>query len=300
MTDAATTTAAKLLRWQIGDVTITRLPECLSKMAGTDFLPAATPEGLARHPWLVPDFATAEGDVLMSVHALAVEAPGIKLIVDTCYGEGKELAFAAALDFQGDFLANLAEIGFGRDEVDYVLCTHLHLDHVGWNTMRENGRWVPTFPRARYLFGRTEYDHWSHNASPDDPLDPQTVMRESVAPVIDAGLADFVETNHRLSPELRLIPTTGHTPGHVSLVIESQGERAVITGDMIHHPCQIPNPGWALPFDTDSSEAVATRERMLADWEASDTLVIGTHFNAPTAGHIATENGERRFICDKH
>ena len=298
MTDAATTTSAKLLSWRIGDVTITRLPECLSTMLGTDFLPDATRENLARHPWLTPDFATPDGHVLMSVHALAVDAPGMKLIVDTCYGDGKAMAFNAALDFQGDFLAGLAAIGFARDAVDYVLCTHLHPDHVGWNTIKQDGRWVPTFPNARYLIGRAEYEHWTGYENPDDPLHTRTVLEESVRPVIDARLADFVETDHRLSPELRLIPTTGHTPGHVSLVIESRGERAVITGDMIHHPCQIPNPGWALPFDSDSTAAVATRERMLADWEASNTLVIGTHFNPPTAGHIATESGERRLICD--
>ena len=295
MIDAATTTGTKLLRWQVGDVTITRLPECLSTMLGTDFLLDATPEGLARHPWLVPDFATADGHVLMSVHALAVEAPGMKLIVDTCYGEGKELAFAAALDFQGDFLAGLAAIGFARDEVDYVLCPHLHLDHVGWNTIKEDGRWVPTFPKARYLFGRTEYDHWSRNARPDDPLDPQTVLRESVAPVIDAGLADFVDTNHRLSPELRLIPTTGHTPGHVSLVIESHGERAVITGDMIHHPCQIARPDWSSAADVDPDRSRVTRRAFLQGCADRPVLVIGTHFAAPTAGRIVRDGDAYRL-----
>ena len=294
MTDAATIDETKLLRWQVGDVTITRLPECSIAIAGSDFLPDATPEGLARHPWLVPNFATEDGRVYLSFHALAVEAPGLKLIVDTCFGEGKAGPTMEGLESAGDFLAGLTAIGFGRDEVDAVLCTHLHLDHVGWNTIKEDGRWVPTFPKARYLLGRTEYDHWS--GAEEDALGTQVVISESVQPVIDAGLVEFVATDHRISPELRLIPTTGHTPGHVSLVIESKGERAVITGDMIHHPCQIPNPGWALPFDSDGTQSTATRERMLADWEASNTLVIGTHFSAPTAGRIATKDGERRFV----
>ncbi len=296
MTDAATIDETKLLRWQIGDVTITRLPECSIAIAGSDFLPDATPEGLARHPWLVPNFATEDGRVYLSFHALAVEAPSLKLIVDTCFGEGKAGPTMEGLESAGDFLAGLNAIGFGRDEVDAVLCTHLHLDHVGWNTIREDGRWVPTFPKARYLFGRAEYDHWS--GAEEDALGTQLVISESVQPVIDAGLVEFVATDHRISPELRLIPTIGHTPGHVSLVIESKGERAVITGDMIHHPCQIPNPGWALPFDHDSKQSTTTREQMLADWEQSNTLVIGTHFSAPTAGRIQTESGERRFACD--
>src|SRR5689334_19544517 len=139
MTDAATTSGAKLLSWRIGDVTITRLPECLSTMLGTDFLPDATAENLARHPWLTPDFATADGRVVLSVHALTVDSPGMKLIVDACYGDGKAMAFNAALEFLGDFLAGLAAIGFDRDVVDYVLCTHLHPDHVGWNTIKQDG-----------------------------------------------------------------------------------------------------------------------------------------------------------------
>jgi glyoxylase-like metal-dependent hydrolase (beta-lactamase superfamily II) len=297
MSDAATATKAPiLLQWRVGDVTITRLPECSIAIPGVNFLPDATPEGLARHPWLAPDFASAEGEVYLSFHALAVETPGMKLIVDTCFGEGKAGPTMDGLVSAGDFLAGLAAIGFGRDEVDCVLCTHLHLDHVGWNTIKQDGRWVPTFPNARYLIGRTEFDHWT--SAGEDELGTQVVISESVKPVIDAGLVDFVAMDHRLSPELRLVPTTGHTPGHVSLVIESRGERAVITGDMIHHPCQIPNPGWALPFDFDPGESTATRERMLADWEASQALVIGTHFSAPTAGRITTENGSRRFVCD--
>jgi len=227
-----------------------------------------------------------------------VRTPRWTAIVDTCCGNHKHRPRVPLWnDLNQPYLENMRALGVAPEEVDFVMCTHLHVDHVGWNTRLLDGRWVPTFPNARYLFGRVEYDFWSQSGEHQDLHTGAIVMRESVSPVIEAGLADFVETDHRLSPELRLIPTTGHTPGHVSLVIESRGERAVITGDMIHHPCQIPNPGWALPFDSDSTAAVATRERMLADWEASNTLVIGTHFNPPFTGPSPTENGERCLIC---
>jgi glyoxylase-like metal-dependent hydrolase (beta-lactamase superfamily II) len=296
---AAVVEAGNLLRWRIGEVTVTRVPEVEMRVPVAHFIPDGTPEALARHPWLVPDFATPEGVLRLSIHGLAIEAPGLRVLVDPCFGEGKTMpAYELVLDGQSDFLAGLASIGFTRDSVDVVLCTHLHIDHVGWNTMLEDGRWVPTFPNARYLFGRVEYEFWSQGGAHQDLHTGPTVMRESVLPVVAAGLADFVETDHRLSPQLRLVPSIGHSPGHASLMIESRGERAVITGDMMHHPCQIPHADWGMPFDADPAQTVATRERLLAEWEASGILVIGTHFAAPTAGHIGREDGGmRRLVC---
>ena len=291
MTDAATIDETKLLRWKIGDVTITRLPECSIVIPGADFLPDATPEGLARHPWLVPDFATAEGEVYLSFHALAVEAPGMKLIVDTCFGEGKAGPTMDGLKSAGDFLAGLTAIGFGRDEVDAVLCTHLHLDHVGWNTIKQDDRWVPTFPKARYLIGRKELEHW--RAVPDD--EQQAILGDSVQPILDAGLAELVEMDHRISPEIRLLPSPGHTPGHVCVMIESEGRRAVITGDMTHHPCQLGHPDWSPFFDSDREASARMRAGLFAQWADDDILVIGTHYAGPTAGRISREGSAFRF-----
>ena len=296
---AAPAAIGSFLRWQVGDVTVTRVPEEEMRVAVEQFIPAGTAEDLRRHPWLIPDFATADGQLRLSIHALTIEAPGLRVVVDPCFGEGKTIpAYDMALDKQGDFLAGLGSVGFTRANVDVVLCTHLHIDHVGWNTMREGGRWVPTFPNARYLFARTEYDFWMREGAHQDLHTAAIVMRESVTPVVEAGLATFVETDHRLSPELRLVPTPGHSPGHASLLIESRGERAVITGDMMHHPCQIPHADWSMPFDADPAQTVATRERMLTEWEEDGILVIGTHFCAPTAGRIGRENGWRRFFVE--
>jgi glyoxylase-like metal-dependent hydrolase (beta-lactamase superfamily II) len=165
------------------------------------------------------------------------------------------------------------------------------VDHVGWNTMLQDGAWVPTFPNARYLIGKQELAHWSA----DDNAEQQVILGDSVKPILDAGLAELVEMDHRISPELRLTPSTGHTPGHVSVMIESKGESAVITGDMTHHPCQLAHPDWSPPFDTDPKAAAATRARMFAEWADKPILVIGTHYAGPTAGHVKRDGAAFRF-----
>lgn len=213
-----------MLSWKIGDVTVSRLVEIEIPVPYNEkysFLKEATPEALRAMPWLYPHFVTPEGALLLSIHALLVDAPGIKLVVDTCVGNDKARNLLRGQSLQTPFVKHLAEAGFGRDQVNAVVCTHLHVDHVGWNTMLEGGKWVPTFPKARYLIGRTEYEHWD---SADD--DEQTeILANSVKPIFDAGLAQMVEMDHRISPELRLMPSTGHTPGHVSVVISSMVKR---------------------------------------------------------------------------
>ena len=157
--------------------------------------------------------------------------------------------------------------------------------------MKVKDSWQPTFPNARYLLGRDEYDYWSKSESEDQ----MPVMEDSIAPIFEAGLVDLVETNHRISDEVRLVPTTGHTPGHVSVVIESTGEKALITGDMMHHPCQIARPHWTVSFDEDQEVAARCRVNVLKELADSPTLVIGTHFAAPTAGKVVSDKDGYRF-----
>jgi len=171
-----------------------------------------------------------------------------------------------------------------------VLCTHLHVDHVGWNTMLEGGRWVPTFPKARYLIGRHEYE-WMLTVDDDEQ---RTMLGDSIQPILDAGLIELVEMDHIVSPEIRLTPSIGHTPGHVSVLIESEGQRAVITGDMVHHPSQMAHLDWSFG-DNDKAAGVLTRSRLLAEWADQPILVIGTHFAAPTAGHIHRDGAAFKF-----
>ena len=283
-----------MLTWKVGAVTITRIVEMELPVAYDErrpFLKEAQPEALKATPWLYPHFVTEEGHLRLSIHALLVDAPGLRLVVDTCVGNDRPRKFIGGRPLATPFLEHLAEAGWSRDGVDAVVCTHLHVDHVGWNTMLEDGRWVPTFPKARYLIGRAEYDYWS--AEGDD--EQQVILSDSVRPVFDAGLADLVEMDHRLSAEIALMPTPGHTPGHVSVAIDSQGERAVITGDAMHHPCQIAHPDWSPPFDTDQTAAEVTRRALLEKVADQPILVIGTHFAAPTAGHVKRDGAAYRF-----
>src|SRR5947208_259235 len=271
-------------KWRIGRVTVTKIVE-LEVTGGSRFiLPQATYEEILPIGWLQPHFADERGRLKMSIHALVVETPERRIIVDTCLGNDKQnRRIPTWNNLQGPFLADLDKAGFERQSIDTVLCTHLHVDHVGWNTMLVDGKWVPTFPRARYLMGRIEFDHWRSQHERDDMA---AILADSVKPVQDAGLVDLVETDHRVSDEISLVPTIGHTPGHVSVRIRSGDEEALITGDFMHHPCQIARPHWSSTADSDPDQAQRTRERMLEELSERPVLVIGTHFAGATAGHI--------------
>src|SRR5207302_598411 len=228
----------------------------------------------------------------MSIHALVVETQSGKtgnprIIVDTCLGNDKENRRIPTWNrLQTGFLGDLAAAGYARETIDTVICTHLHVDHVGWNTMLVEGRWVPTFPEARYLMGRIEFAHWTSQREREDM---SAVLADSVKPVWEAGLVDLVETDHRICGEVSLVPSSGHTPGHVSVRIASQGEEALITGDFMHHPCQIAHPEWSSTADSDPVEARLTREHMLTQFADAPILVIGTHFAGRTAGHVVRD-----------
>jgi glyoxylase-like metal-dependent hydrolase (beta-lactamase superfamily II) len=281
------------LAWTIGAVTVTRIVE-LEAVGGSKFiLPQATREAAREIAWLAPHFADEDGRLKMSVHALVIVTPKRRIVVDTCIGNDKQREIPAWSHLQTRFLDDMEAAGFGRETIDTVLCTHLHVDHVGWNTMLVDGEWRPTFPNARYLMGRREFEYWRDeaDAAAGDPM----IFADSVKPVWDAGLVDLVETDHVVCDEVSLVPTLGHTPGHVSVRIASGGEEALITGDFIHHPCQLAHPEWASAADYDPAASTRTRESMFGDLAASPTLVIGTHFAAPTAGHVRRDGAVFRF-----
>jgi len=275
------------MKWRIGEVTVTKIVE-IEVTGGSRFiLPQATYEDVLPIAWLQPDFADERGRLKMSIHALVVEAPSHRIIVDTCLGNDKENRRIPTWNkLQTSFLADLAAAGYARETIDTVVCTHLHVDHVGWNTILVDGRWVPTFPKARYLMGRVEYAHWTSQLEREDIA---AVLADSVTPVRDGGLVDLVETDHRVCDEISLVPTAGHTPGHVSVRIASCGEKALITGDFMHHPCQIARPEWSSTADSDPLLARRTREQMLTRLAGTPTLVIGTHFAGRTAGHVVRD-----------
>lgn len=282
-----------MLTWRIGDVTVSKLIE-LEVTGGSRFLlPQATPEAIKPIAWLRPHFADENGRLTMSIHSFLVTTPTHRIIVDTCLGNDKQhRRIPHWNDRQGPFLADLAGAGFPVESIDTVLCTHLHVDHVGWNTMLRNGKWVPTFPKARYLMGRVEYEHWSGATSREDM---RFILADSVNPIVDAGLATLVETDHQVCDEISLIPTVGHTPGHVSVMIDSRGEQALITGDFMHHPCQIVHPEWDTLADSDPEQAIQTRRIMFERLAGTPVLVIGTHFAGATAGRIVRDGDGYRL-----
>ena len=266
--------------WQVGDVRVSRVVE-LEITGGTRFiLPDATRDACLPYGWMRPHFMDDAGNLVMSVHALVVDTGERRIVVDTCIGNDKERDIPAWSHLQTAFLADLEAAGYPPERIDTVLCTHLHVDHVGWNTKLVDGKWVPTFANARYLVGKDEWTYW------EDVESSRQVLADSVRPVIDAGLMDFVATDHRVCDEVWLEPTPGHTPGHVSVRISSAGQEALITGDCIHHPCQMTRTDWCSSADTDQAQARGTRESLLERCADSNLLVIGTHFATPTAGYV--------------
>ncbi|HKP58486.1 MAG TPA: MBL fold metallo-hydrolase [Polyangiales bacterium] len=283
-----------MLKWSVGDVTITRVLEFELPVAYSEkrpFVVEARPEALREMPWLYDHFVTADGHLMLAVQALLIDAPGLRLIVDTCVGNDKPRRMTGKTALQTNFLELLGAAGCPPESVQAVVCTHLHVDHVGWNTRLQDGKWVPTFPNARYLLGRAEYEHfvgW-------DDAEKGAILADSIQPIFDAGLVELVEMNHRLSAEVRLIPTPGHTPGHVSVMIESRGQQALITGDVMHHPCQIGRPSWTTLLDGDREAAGSTRRSLLDSVADQPVLLIGTHFATPTAGHVKRDGVGFRF-----
>lgn len=282
--------------WQIGDVRVVRIEETVAALPPDGLLPDANPEALEPHrSWLEPGFLDHDGNFLLSIHGLVVEAPGRRILVDTCLGEHRIPGFETLFTENSPFLSNLSNAGFPRESIDTVLCTHLHFDHVGWNTLRSGDRCLPTFPNARYLFARLEWEHWQ---TAENPAYAAT-LDDAVRPIVDAGLADLVETGHRLSDEVWLEATPGHTPGHVAVRIESGGEQALITGDLTHHPVQWAEPTWSMPADVDAAAAIATRRRLLDEHADTELLVIGTHYAPPTAGVLRRRGDGHWFDAER-
>lgn len=275
---------------QIGDVTIASIIERDGPWRAPEAMfPAYTPEIGRPHLDALPPavYDAATNRLVITYQTFVVRTPKHTILVDTCTGEGK--GYPAPMDFpKQPWLDGFAALGLRFTDIDYVFCTHLHIDHCGWNTRQVNGRWVPTFPNAKYVFHKREYAAWeAADARGENP--PGNVWRYNCRPIVDAGQALLVDDDFTLDDTVWLTPTPGHSPCHCCVNIRSGGQRAVVTGDMMHHALQCREPDWSTVFDWDAKEAAVSRRRFLGDVAGTGTIVLPVHFPAPTAGLIEAD-----------
>ncbi len=248
----------------VGDITVQRIVEMQIPFADPfEFIPGLTPELLAENrAWLEPTaLDPVTGLLVLCFQSYIVRTPRHTVLVDSCVGNDKDRPARPPWHMKTDdtYMRALAAAGISVNDIDYVMCTHLHVDHVGWNTRLENGRWVPTFPKARYLFSKREYDYWTG----EHAKSPIGCIADSVLPVVEAKRAEFVTSDHTLGDHIRLQPTPGHTPDHFAVCLGREGTKAVLTGDLIHSPLQARYPELSMRADYDPAQAAVTRRHFL-------------------------------------
>jgi glyoxylase-like metal-dependent hydrolase (beta-lactamase superfamily II) len=262
-------------------------------------LPQAMPADLdPMLPWLAPDHYTqATSTAHLAGHSILLRFGGRVVLVDTCVGCGKARPIRPAWHLREGraYLDRLAATGVHPDQVDTVFCTHLHVDHIGWNTRLQDGRWVPTFPNARYLFGRTELGHWqSQVALRGEAAVNHGSYTDSVVPILEAGQADLVDDGHDLAPGMVLRGLPGHTPGQMGLFLDGLDGRALFCGDAVHSPAQIARPDWSTAFCADAARASQTRVALVEEAAERGTLLVPAHFRGSGAVRVLRDAGSFR------
>ena len=282
--------------WTFGDVTVTRVIDMQGPFPAARAFPGAPLEELdANASWLAPYFYDpAAKNILFNYQSYVVKTPRHTVVMECGYGNDKVRGSAAANMRKGPYLQNLAAAGVQTDKVDFVLCSHFHTDHVGWNTKMADGRWVPTFAKARYLFNNNELDGLMRGGLGPDPS-TKVAYEDSIKPVIDAGNADIIDGGFDIGDGVQVVPMPGHTPGHQTLTINSRGRRAILVGDALHNPIEVLHPEWEVLFDADKEAGKAARKRLVEAHTDVDITVFAAHFGGPTAGKIVSEKGKRRF-----
>ena len=280
-----------------GDLTIHRLIEQETTfLPALDLFPGLTADVLAENrAWMKQAKAIDDNDVLiLCFQSYIVKTPHHTILIDSCIGNNKPRPTRPKWNMKTDdtYMRSLKAAGISVDDIDYVMCTHLHVDHVGWNTRLENGRWVPTFPKARYVFAKGEYDYWTEqHAKAELPA-----FGDSVLPIVEAKKAEIVGHDFSIGDHVRLLPTPGHTPGHVAFTFGRGKDDAVFSGDLMHSPLQTRYPDLAPKFDVDPVQAVATRRSFMERYCETDTLCCTAHFPSPSVGKIRRKGNA--FSCE--
>ena len=285
----------------IGDVTITSIierdgPWRTPQDMFPDYDPIVGRQHLAELGAAL--FDPTSGKIVITYQTFVVRTPKHTILIDTCTGEDK--GYAAPMNFpKQPWLDNFRAAGLRFGSIDYVFCTHLHIDHTGWNTMLRDGRWIPTFPNAKYIFHKGEYAYWEaatrRGAHPPGAIlvgGAQNVWSFNCLPIVEAGQALLVDDTFELDDTFSLTPTPGHSPCHCCVNIRSRGQQAVVTGDMMHHALQCREPDWSSVFDSHPKQAAQSRRRFLGQVADTSTLILPIHFPNPTVGRVAAD-GER-------
>ncbi|MCB2109026.1 MAG: MBL fold metallo-hydrolase [Rhodobacteraceae bacterium] len=276
-----------------GPFVITRVVDLEGHFRAPQFLlPDATPEAFgATRTFRDPRFYDPErGSLIMSFHSLIVQTERSRILVDTCVGNDKHRPMLPEWHLRkGSYLDDLAAAKLPADSITHVFCTHLHADHIGWNTKLVNGKWVPTFPNAKYIMHRKEVEHWEHvRRTSTEPANHRS-WDDSLQPILDSGQALLVDGDHEIEPGVRLMCLPGHTPGNCALCLDDGKQKAFLVGDTIHHPVQVERPHWSSNFCWDKAQSADTRAKFLGDVADTGAWIIPAHFAPPSSVRIVSE-----------
>ena len=287
---------------RLGRMTVSKVMEMEDGLPLPMLFPDMTAADLARaRKWC--DDPDLSGDpqtsrITLSMHSFVIQLDGMNILVDSCNGNHKHRSMPSVHMMDTAYLANLAAAGFRPEDIHMVLCTHLHVDHIGWNTRLDNGRWVPTFPNARYLFGKRDFEHFGTEAAEELHRE---AYADSVLPVVEAGQAEIVDlegahaVEQQVGDGVWLEPAFGHSPGSCLVKAQAGGEEALFWGDMLHHPVQLVRPELTLPFDWQPELAARVRRDTLTRIADSDTMCFPAHFRGTSAGRVRTEGDAYRY-----
>jgi glyoxylase-like metal-dependent hydrolase (beta-lactamase superfamily II) len=286
---------------KIGNATIEKVEE----ICGAGFKPARMFPKFdqdafdAQKGWMVPDHVEPISDRLVgSVHTWVVKTGKHTILIDTCLGNHKDRHNPGWNKLNTPFLERLQACGCHPDSVDFVMCTHLHVDHVGWNTRLENGRWVPTFKNAKYLFAKREYAHWETEHKTKGIETNGGSFDDSVLPVVEAGKAVMIDSDHQPDPMLTIADYPGHTPGSIAVNLKNGGKQACFSGDIMHHPIQVYHPDWSSQFCSDQDLSAKSRRKLLEDCAETNALLCPAHFPGANAGYVRPQGNAFKIDWD--
>jgi glyoxylase-like metal-dependent hydrolase (beta-lactamase superfamily II) len=285
--------------FRIGGVEVARIEEKIHYFDADEFYPDIRRDVLQEHAsWLAPFFDIPGHRMPCVFQAFVVKYRGLTIVIDTCFGNDKERPdFLLGHQLQTPFLERLQAVGCKPEDVNLVMCTHMHVDHVGWNTRLADGRWVPTFPNATYVFSQEEYAQYlPENIRPESPPPFLFSYQDSVLPVIEAGQAQMVSGEHQVNEILTVLPTPGHTPGHVSIRVGDRDSTGLFIGDVIHNAVQIADPDLNSAYCEVPSLARQSRRQILDTAADTHALLVPGHFVAPHVGHVTRKDGRYRFV----